>query len=323
MVQNTKNMTKKTITKFFAFVIFFAAIISIFSGCLSWGSPNPESTKSSRYDKPKILGNIVDPDITESSGLAASKCQPGVFWTHNDSGDDAFIYGITQTGATLGTWKVPGAQNIDWEDIAEYRDASGKCFIYVGEIGDNRSKMAEHMVYRVREPVVTPDDSASNKNDPLSTEPPELLRFTYPDGAHNAETLMVNPTNGDIYIVTKRQTGPAGVYRLRPEFGAGRIARAEKVGDLSVPAVPNGLITGGDISPDGRRLIICDYVRGYEYTLPDGSTYLDDIWKQEPETVDLGNRSVGEAVCYSNDGTSLFASSEGKAAPMIWITRKP
>ena len=311
-----------TITKFFAFVIFFAAIISIFSGCISWRDPRPQSMKSSRYDKPKILGNIVDPDITESSGLVASKCQPGVFWTHNDSGDDAYIYGITQTGATLGRWKVPGAQNIDWEDIAEYKDASGRCFIYVGDIGDNRSKMTEHIVYRVREPLVTPDDSASNKKGPLSTEPTELLRFTYPDGAHNAETLMVNPTNGDIYVVTKRQTGPAGVYRLRHEFGDGRIARAEKVGDLSVPAVPNGLITGGDISQDGRRIIICDYVGGYEYSLPDSSMQFDDIWKEKPETVDLGNRPVGETVCYSPDGTSLYATSEGRSAPMIRITRK-
>ena len=152
-----------TITKFFSFVIFFAAIPAIFSGCLSWTNPKPSSSQSSRYDRPKVLGNIVNPDITESSGLAASRCQPEIFWTHNDSGDDAFIYGITKTGASVGTWKVPGAQNLDCEDIAEYKDTSGKCFIYIGEIGDNRLKMREHIIYRVPEPVVSPEGSASNK----------------------------------------------------------------------------------------------------------------------------------------------------------------
>lgn len=312
-----------TITKFFSFVIFFTAIPGIFSGCLSWANPKPASTKSSRFEKPKILGNIVDPDVTESSGLAASKCQPDVIWTHNDSGDDAFIYGISQTGAPLGTWRVPGAQNIDWEDIAEYKDKSGRCFIYIGEIGDNGLKMKEHVIYRVREPVVPLGDPVSSKKGASMTETPELLRFSYPDGAHNAETLMVDPKTGDIYIVTKRQSGSAGVYRLRPEFSGVRTHQAEKIADISVPSIPNGLVTGGDISPDGQRMILCDYVSGYEYKLPIGSGQFDDIWKQQPEIVDLGNRPVGEAVCYSADGNSIYATSEGKSAPMIEINVNP
>jgi len=312
-----------TITKFFSFVIFYAAILSIFSGCLAWKNQNVTSSKSSRFEKPKVLGNIIDPNITESSGLAASKCQPGVFWTHNDSGDDAFVYGITKTGASIGTWRVPGAQNIDWEDIAEYKDDAGKCFIYIGEIGDNRSRMKEHVIYRVPEPAISPKDPPSNKKNAIVTEAPELLRFSYPDGAHNAETLMVNPNNGDIYIVTKRQSGPAGVYRLRPEFSRDRTSQAAKIADISIPSIPNGLVTGGDISPDGQRMILSDYVSGYEYKLPTESAQFDEIWKQQPEIVDLGNRSVGEAVCYSADGNSIYATSEGRSAPMFEIDVKP
>ncbi len=316
-------MTKLTITKFFSFVIFFAAIPAIFSGCLSRASPNPTSSKSSRYDQPKILGHIANPDVTESSGLAASRCQPGVFWTHNDSGDDAFIYGISKTGTSMGTWKIPGAQNVDWEDIASYMDNTGKCFIYVGEIGDNRLRMREHVIYRVPEPVVSPEDATSTKKTALTTEKPELLRFTYVDGPHNAETLMVNPQNGEIYVVTKRQSGSAGVYRLRPEFSDERIFQAEKIADISVPSIPNGLLTGGNISPDGQRMILCDYVSGYEFKLPAGSAQFDDIWKQPAEIVDLGNRPVGEAVCYSADGKSIYDTSEGKAAAVIEINVKP
>ena len=155
------------------------------------------------------------------------------------------------------------------------------------------------------------------------TEKPQLLRFTYPDGPHNAETLMVNPKNGDIYIVTKRQSGPAGVYRLLPEFSGDRTVQADKIADIMVPSIPNGLVTGGDISPDGQRMILCDYVSGYEYELPVGSTRFDDIWTQQPEIVDLGNRPVGEAVGYSADGLSIYATSEGRSAPMFEIAVKP
>ena len=311
-----------TITKFFTFVIFFTSIGIIFSGCFDPRSGKSISAKNSHYDKPKTLGHIADPDITESSGLAASKCHPNVFWTHNDSGDDAFIYALSSYGKSLGTWKVPGARNIDWEDIAEYKDNSGKCFIYIGEIGDNRSKMSEHVIYRVREPNVSPETAGSTRKNALSTESAEVLRFSYPDGAHDAETLMVHPKTADIYIVTKRLTGAAGVYILKPVFGVADALRAQKIADLSVPAIPNGFVTGGDISPDGQRMIICDYAAGYEFTLPEQSVNFDDIWKQEPEIVDLGDRRVGEGVCYSADGSILYATSEGKNPPMIEITRR-
>src|SRR5205823_7980777 len=103
------------------------------------GNPKP----ASNYNPPVVVGTIRSHDITESSGLAASKCQENVFWTHNDSGDDAFIFAINAAGDDLGTWKVPNATNYDWEDIAETKDSRGKCFLYIGEIGDNQRKRPE------------------------------------------------------------------------------------------------------------------------------------------------------------------------------------
>ena len=134
---------------------------------------------------------------------------------------------------------------------------------------------------------------------------------------------MVQPRTGDIHVVTKRISGPAGVYRLKPVFDNGTIQTAEKIAELSVPSIPNGLLTGGDISPDGKRMIICDYSAIYEYTLPVSATNFDEIWKQEPEVVDAGSRRQGEGICYSPDGNSLFATSEGKNSPVVRIDRKP
>ena len=83
----------------------------------------------------------------------------------------------------------------------------------------------------------------------------------------------------------------------------------DKVSDLTVPAIPNGSITGGDISPDGKHLILCDYFSGYEFDLPAGADF-DAIWKQRPARVDLGEREIGEAVAYSADGSFVIAVSE-------------
>jgi hypothetical protein len=316
-------MTRKTITKIFAFVIFASVTAWIFSGCRNVSSTTPPVRKSTSYSPPRPTGTIEDAVIDESSGLIASQCQPDVFWTHNDSGDDAFIYSFKKTGARLGTWRVEGAKNIDWEDIAGLKDSSGKCFIYIGEIGDNQTRHAEHVIYRIPEPRVTSDDAGTTKSHPSRTEPAEVLKFRYPDGNHDAETLLVQPNTGEIYVLSKRLSGPAGVYRLHPAFGAETVAVAEKVADVAMPAIPSGFITGGDVSPDGKRVIISDYSAGYEFTLPDGVADFDEIWKVEPEVVDIGKRRQGESVCYSPDGNAIYASSEGRGAPIYEILRRP
>ncbi len=314
-------MSKKIIAKFFRFVIPLAYFCSLLTSCANFASNGPATSANSPFDPPKVIGTIRSPDITESSGIAASRCQSDVLWTHNDSGDDAFIFALDLTGKNLGTWKLQNAQNIDWEDIATFKDKAGKCFLFIGEIGDNQTKRADHAIYRIPEPVLKPSDAASDRNDPLLMENVEILRFAYPDYNQDAETLMVHPKTGEIYVVTKRVSGPAGVYRLRPEFGRNDVVKAERVGEVSVPAIPNGFVTGGDISPDGRHVVICDYTRAYEWTLPDGAAF-ETIWSQEPASIELGKRSIGEAVAYNVDGTAIYATSEKKNSPVIEVKRR-
>ena len=306
------------ITKFCLFVILAAVL----TGC-SHVRSGTTMTATQRYAPPVETGRIQIKDVEEASGLAASKCQPNVLWTHNDSGDDAFLYAIDEKGADLGTFSVPSAANVDWEDIAEYKDAAGKCWIFIAETGDNREKRDALAVYRIAEPQVSAADAGTGKKTARAAAPAEVLHFTYPSGSPDAETLMVHPSTGDIYLVTKRSTGAASVYRLKPVFGGPETATAEKIADLTVPAIPNGFVTGGDISPDGRRMTICDYVGAYEWTLPEGEKDFDKIWSTQPETLDVGKRRGGEAICYSADGGSLFTTTEGKNAPIFRIDRRP
>ena len=245
-------MSNKTIANFWVFVILSATVTSIFSGCSMTPSASSRTSKATHFESPKSTGTIADAEIKESSGIAASQCQPNVFWTHNDSGDKAFIFALDKSGAKLGTWTVPNAANFDWEDIALFKDSAGKCFIYIGEIGDNESVRDEHMIYRIVEPKAGSENASATKQQPLTTEPADAVRFVYPDSRHNAETLLVHPKTGDIYVITKRVSGPAGVYRLRSNFGNGAAVKAEKVSDLSVPAIPNGYFAGRQTARDLR-----------------------------------------------------------------------
>ena len=321
-------MSQKTIPKFFAFVISFALVCLIFSACSSvFPTHNENANKESgnfspNYDKPKAVGKIESKEITESSGIAASKCQTDVFWTHNDSGDDAFIFALNAKGKKLGTWKVANAKNNDWEDIAEMKTPNGECILYIGDIGNNTRIRDEFTVYRVKEPAVSAENESSSKKNPIPTEPAEAIKFTYPDMRHDAETLMVHPATGDIYILSKRLSGASAVYKLKSNFDLNKTNKLEKITDFSVPAIPNGFLTGGDISPDGKRVIICDYFNAYELVLPEKAKNFDEIWKETPLTVELGAREQGESVGYSADGKSIFATSEKKNAPIIEVKRK-
>lgn len=322
-------MSRETITKFCRFVISISIFCTGLSACSAVSSSVSESEtentledSSGDYDKPQIVGKISTGEITESSGIAASLCRKNVFWTHNDSGDDAFLFAIDKSGAKLGTYKVTGAKNNDWEDVAAFKNGAGECFLYVGDIGNNERTRSEMTIYRVKEPNVSDADKSSGKKNPAATEAAQAIKFVYPDIRQDAETLLVHPQTGDIYVLSKSISRASGVYKLAANYDLNKTNTLEKIADFSVPAVPDGFLTGGGVAPDGRRVIICDYFNAYEIALPPDAKNFDEIWKQTPKIVDLGAREQGESVGYAADGKSIFATSEKKNSPMIEVKRK-
>lgn len=277
---------------------------------------------SARFEKPSVLGNISSREITESSGLVASRCNKNTFWTHNDSGNGAFIYALDKTGKKLGTWKVNGAKNRDWEDIAATKNEAGECYLYIGDIGNNSRMRSELRIYKLKEPKVDPGDRRSNEKKPRPTSKAEIIRFVYPDIRHDSEALLVQPKTEEIYILTKRYSGASGVYKLPKDYKKTRVNKLEKVGDVSLPALPNGSVTGGEISLDGKRVILCDYFNGYELELPKTANEFDEIWKDEPSIIKLGKREQGESICYSLDMNAIYATSEKRNSPLIVVKRK-
>ena len=315
-------MLMKNIAKIFAFVISLSVISGcsmIFPSSEQFNNPNEQFSKD--YEKPQVVGKIESSEIEESSGIAPSRCAENVFWTHNDSGDEAFIYAFNSKGKKIGTWKVSGATNLDWEDIATRKEKSGECYLYLADIGNNKRTRSEFTIYRVKEPKISDENKSSNKKNPLTTEAAEAMKFSYPETRHDAETLMIHPETGDFYILSKRLSGASGVYKLKADYKLEKTNMLEKIADFSVPATPNGFLTGGDISPDGKRAVICDYFNAYEIILPENAKNFDEIWKQTPQIIELGNREQGEAIGYSADGKSIFATSE-KNNSLIQVKRK-
>ncbi len=86
--------------------------------------------------------------LRESSGVAWSRSQEGVFFSHNDGGHAASIYAIDVGGGLRGEIPLQGASNRDWEDIATGTCPAGAC-IYVADVGDNEEVRDQIVLYRV------------------------------------------------------------------------------------------------------------------------------------------------------------------------------
>jgi hypothetical protein len=272
------------------------------------------------YGTPATIANLKNSAVDESSGLAASRFNPGVYWTHNDSGDAPLVYAFDAKGESRGVFRVAGAQARDWEDMAIGPGPQrGSSYLYLGDIGDNDKVRTEITVYRVEEPKLTAADKTSSKKNPRTTATAEAIRLRYPDGKFDAETLLVHPSTGNLYIVTKVMLKNAVVYEAAAPLTAGQVITMKRIGEIKVPSIMGGALTGGAISPDGRRLALCDYLQGYEAVLPASSKNFNDVWKQTITGFSLGKREQGESITYRADGKALLATSEGKLPPVIQV----
>ena len=122
----------------------------------------------------------------------------------------------------------------------------GSC-VFVADIGDNAARRSSVTIYRIPEPAASEASAAVSA----------AFTLSYPDGAHDAEALLVTK-DGVILIVTKGETGPVNVYRVPASAasGGGRVT-LERVGaSIKARAAADERITDGSVSPDGQWIAL-------------------------------------------------------------------
>jgi hypothetical protein len=246
---------------------------------------------------------VTDPRIAESSGLAPSPTHPGVLWTHNDSGNPPVIYALRRDGSTAAAVRLSGTADRDWEAIASYREPSGRAMIAVADTGDNAAVRAQVEV------VLLPEPALRN----ATVRPARVLRLRYPDGAVDAETLLIDPVARRMYVVSKGfgSTVFAVPEQVWPGV-AGTALRDDGMLD-PIATLPLILVTDGLVAPDGHVLLrtygelavlrpITDDARG-------GSL-------QPLVTARLPAQPQGEAIAWVDSRTVLLGT-EGVHQPVL------
>jgi len=256
----------------------------------------------SSYAKPVASGLVLG-DLSELSGIAASRAQKGVFFAHNDSGDAPRVFVLDGAGKGLGTLCLAKATNVDWEDIAVGPCPMGSC-IFVGDIGDNNLDRPSYGIYRVIEPSITSSLEGTVAFD--------YFPFVYDDGPHNAEALVVDPVTGRAYVVLKAE-GSAPVFEVAlTSVAAGQsppMVHAVRVGEVSIKSTER--VTAADLSPCGNALLVRTTGGLYERRSPDGApASIDALLLGASNGVPVADEVQGEAVSYLADGRGYVTSTE-------------
>jgi hypothetical protein len=247
---------------------------------------------------PKKLFTIRDERISESSGLAKSVKHPGIYWTVNDSGDTGRVFGVdSSTGRVKAVLRF-GAKVSDVEALGVDQDGT----IYIADIGDNKERRDQIEIFTIPEPDELEDASNLKYH---------RYDFTYPDGAHDAETLLIEPGTNQLYVVTKALKGAGAIYAAPPS------PSVEGTNDLTkLAAAPSGVITDGTFLPDGQRAVL--------------RTYTDVVtvaWGQTPNAVARGAAPLGqgETVAVGPTDQTVLVGSEGSnsAVYQLQVPAKP
>ncbi len=260
-------------------ILLWAHLVRADDVCLAWGE----------------AGALTDADVeaTESSGVVASSIEDGLYYTLDDSGGAASLYMFDETGAFRGEQLIQGATNTDWEDLA-----SGPCpaavdanaCLYIADIGDNHEERDSVTLWVVPESRETIVDAVA-------------CPLTYPDGPHDAETLLVVPADGmnpgAVRIASKENDGEARIY----EVDALTCGATPDVLQKEAKVTLDGPATGGTMT--STTVVIRTLSSAWVWQ---DCTIGASTWDATPEELDLGADPQGEAIGVTSDGGFITTS---------------
>ena len=261
-------------------------------------------------------------DLVENSAAALSMTQPGIFFSINDSGNDAQLFALDTTGRDRGVWRVKNANNVDWEaaSVAPCAVGAASWCVYIGDVGDNEGHHRSRKIYRVVEPPAM--EPGAVRRDSLEAE---RLTFEYPNGPQDVEAMYV-ARNTDIFLIAKRprldparNPLPALIYRLPAASWRekGRVV-AELVDSLPIVpgSVPFRVITDAALSPDAKHLAVRTYMQLYVFATDSATGRVNrDV---SPTVCNLltVDEVQGEGVTWANNNGRFIFTTEGQGAPI-------
>ncbi|PIE89225.1 MAG: hypothetical protein CR997_12300 [Acidobacteria bacterium] len=253
--------------------------------------------------------SVQDQQLSEISGLVYSQLNPQIIWVHNDSGGEPSVFALNAFGSTAAVLHLDIPAITDVEDIATgYLSAAHHQVLFLGDIGDNDAVRSSIAIYMVAEPVVYPCQDAAGPFEVTLT--PTAFHLTYPDGARDAETLLFDPQNEELFVVSKRDFPVGRLYRVPKPWVPDENMELEYLLDISV-AFP----VGGDVSHDGSQIVVKNYMQPFSdhayLWFRSAGTDLWEAFSASPCSLPLIQEPQGEAIGFNPFSGGYATISEG------------
>ncbi|WP_413283143.1 hypothetical protein [Vibrio sp. MA40-2] len=285
-------------------------------------------------DSDNVIGFITTKTLPEASGLAASRLNPKTLWSHNDSGNTPSLIAFDQQGNFQAQIYISGVKNNDWEDLATF-EYKGQHYLLIADTGDNSVSRDEYQLHVIREPKITEQTT-------LTVSPEWTIRYNYPDGAHDCESVAVDQVSEKILLLSKRDEQPilfelpltnnasrpgpdASINQQTEKQVAKQIALLDPLPNSSNP--PFSLInlfgyammpTAMDISNNGQFITILTYNSAFVYNTHQSNNWAE-ILRSTPTQIEFTPLKQAESIAFSSDNRHIYITSEKLPAPILKI----
>jgi hypothetical protein len=257
------------------------------------------------FETTPVVNAMKRQDYNELSGVASSQVNVGVLYAHDDNANSPIVI-TNQKGDDLGRIIIDNVQTINIEDIGVGPGPDpGKSYIYLADIGDNNANRSSIAVYRFAEPVINSPSAQTE----IHITSVDKIQLTYPKGAVNAETVLVDPLTKDLLIVSKEKAGGTLYVASYPQS-------ATAVTTLkALVKTPFDLLTSGDISSDGTELLLRNEDQIWYWKRQSGQSLTQVILSQAQRAPYAVNERQGEGICFVADGSGYITDTEIRDHP--------
>ena len=238
--------------------------------------------------------------IEETSGIEFFKND---LLTHNDSGGKPNLYRFTEQGDLINKYLIEGAENNDWEDIAQ-----DKNYLYISDSGNNNGKRKNLNIL-----IVDPKRDFKKIG---------AITFNYRD-QQNFEKRKKHPFDAEALVATQevlvlfsknRKTSTTELYSI-PKTSGNYTLRPKKSFDVQ------SLITGADYHHRLKLVALVGYIQSGEqflYTLSSFDMENLNQVKMKKFKLPLDGKQVEAIKIIDQNNFWITSEGEGESFPMLF-----
>lgn len=264
-----------------------------------------ENFNSILYD-PILVSDSLSQKVNEQSGLVWYQ---DLFWVNNDSDCAPSLYAYNKNGALKREVEISNFKNIDWEELTDDQK-----YIYIGDFGNNFGARRNLRVLRVSKSNLSTQaiSSVEAEEMPINWEGQTVFVPRKHNHDFDCESFV---SHGDsLYFFSKNWADyKTRMYVASKELKSQNLkVRAEFDADL--------LVTGADLSSDGKMLALVGYKDYRTYVLLFSDYKGTDFFSGKCLRLDLSSLGGAqtEAIVFDENDSLYISTEETKKAHALY-----